>query len=75
MYKFMIFMLLLIAIIPLSLGTWALAGYTAAQTVSILGTAIVVLGTLVYVAVWDGRSRWPGSTTGQRLHNVLTFTR
>lgn len=72
---FAIYMLLLAAVIPAALLTWAYAGFDAAMIVSQGGTTLVILGTLAYAAVWHSRSRWPEVSAWRRLHNILTFTR
>lgn len=48
----------------------------AAAAVGNLGTAVVLLGVLAWVVVWDSRNkRWPETTCGQRLAKILSFER
>lgn len=72
---FVIYMLLLAAVIPAALVAWSLAGFGAAMIVSQGGTALVLVGTLAYAAIWHSRSRWPQQSAWRRLGNILTFTR
>lgn len=72
---FIIYMLLLAGVIPVTLITWAVAGFGPALIMSQGGTALILIGTLAYVAIWHSRSRWPEQGAWKRLLNVLTFTR
>lgn len=48
---------------------------TAAWAVSTLGTMLWMLVVLTYIAVWDSKKRWPDATLGERVFNLMTFTR
>jgi len=69
---------LTIPLITLIVVTWAMffAGHRdAAVAVSQLGTALVLLGNLVYITFVHSRSRWPDANWSERLTRVLTFQR
>lgn len=47
----------------------------AAMVFSNLGTVLVILGNLIYIAFFDSRKRWKGSSLSERLIKLFTFQR
>ncbi len=48
---------------------------TAAFLVGVPGTGLLMLGFLLYIAIWDSRSRWPGVSFPERLSRIMFFRR
>jgi hypothetical protein len=64
------------------LAVWAIAmvvcftvSKTAGALIGVLGASVVVIGMMFYVAIFDSRKRWPGTTWLQRLDRMLRFQR
>jgi Na+/alanine symporter len=65
----------LLVIIVVAVVLFVIGQRDIAWAVSCLGTCLVLLGNLLYIAIWDSRSRWPGTTWTQRLTKVMWHER
>lgn len=53
-----------------------LTGYSeTAVALNSIGTAVVILGNIVYIIAFHSRKRWPGTTWSERLKRLFTFSR
>lgn len=56
--------------------TLLLTGHSNASFITGWGGTVIVLGlTLLYIVLFDSRSRWPNTTAWRRFVNVMTFQR
>ena len=46
-----------------------------AWTVACLGTSIVMLGNIIFIAAYNSRNRWPNTTWLMRLGRLFFFER
>jgi len=65
----------LLLIIVVAIVLLAMGDKNASWMVSNLGTAVVMLLNILYIAFWHSRSRWPGLSWSQRLTKVVWFER
>lgn len=65
-------MLVIIAVVP---ALWATGHREASWAVSNVGSALVMLGNVVYIVLRHSVRRWPGTTARQRLRNLFGFKR
>lgn len=65
----------LVAIIIAAIILNAIGSNNTAWFVSYIGTVMVMLGNLLYIAIWHSRTRWPGTTWRQRLTKVVWYER
>jgi len=64
-------LLIIVAVIVL----FAIDYRNAAWVVSALGTTLVMFLNVLYLALWDSRSRWPRLTWSQRLTKIASYER
>ncbi len=74
--QFLVLVVLLIMVMIAATVVFALTGNSElTQAVSMSGTALVLMGCMVYVVFFDSKRRWPDANARERFAKVMTFQR
>jgi len=73
--QFLLLVLSQVAVIVAALALFIAGMHSVAADVGTFGTPLVLFSWVLYVVLFDSKSRWPGASASTRFSYLMTFKR